>query len=187
MLTLLDALTDPTTLQTVDALSAFEQGFRDQLSDLWRRHPALGDVPAAEAERLGREAARGAVAPILWREALGEVWDTRQVVDFLGVSRQAINQRVRNGSLLGLQSRGTTLFPAWQFDPARGVVRPVVASLLAEFHSASVVEPWAVASWAMTPQTELHGIRPAELLVKDESAVYDVLVAARHSAGRMTQ
>ena len=171
----------------MDALSAFEQGFRTELGLLWRRHPELADVPVDEAERLGRAGAQSTVAPVLWRAALGEVWDTSQVTELLGVSRQSLAQRVRSGSMLGLRGRGTTLFPSWQFDSTRRAVRPIVASLLAEFRSAEGVEAWTIASWAMTPQTELRGQTPADLLTKDESAAFDVLAAARHTAARLAQ
>jgi hypothetical protein len=171
----------------MDALSAFEQGFRAELSELWRRHRGLADVPLEDAERLGRAGAQSAVAPILWRDALGEVWDTARVTEMLGVSRQALAQRVRSGSMLGLRGNGTTLFPSWQFDTSQRAVRPIVAALLAEFRSAEGVEAWTIASWAMTPQTELRGQTPAELLSKDESAEYDVLAAARHTAARLAQ
>jgi hypothetical protein len=172
----------------MDALSAFEQGFREGLAELWNRHPEIGDVPGPDAAQAGREAARQAVAPVIWRMALGEVWDTARVTELLGVSRQAVAQRVRAGTLLGLPGRGTTLFPAWQFDVARRAVRPIVAALLAEFRNEAGIESWTIASWARTPQTELRGNIPAELLAKDEPEFeYDVLAAARHSAARLAQ
>lgn len=172
----------------MDSLSAFEQGFREELTELWHRHPELGDVSGPDAVGAGREAARQAVAPVIWRMALGEVWDTGRVTEFLGVSRQALAQRVHSGTLLGLRGRGTTLFPCWQFDVARRAVRPIVAALLAEFRNEAGVESWTIASWAMTPQTELRGNTPAELLAKDEPEYeYDVLAAARHSAARLAQ
>jgi hypothetical protein len=172
----------------MDALSAFEQGFREQLAELWRRHPEIAEIPGPDAEQAGREAARQAVAPVIWRAALGEVWETGQVTELLGVSRQAVAQRVRAGTLLGLRGRGTTLFPAWQFDSQRRAVRPIVGALLAEFRTGRDTDPWTIASWAMTPQTELRGNTPAELLVKDEPEYeYDVLAGARHSAARLAQ
>jgi hypothetical protein len=171
----------------MDALAAFEDGFRAELAELWRRHPQLADVPGGEAEQLGRSGARSTVAPILWRQALGEVWDTAQVTEFLGVSRQALAQRIRSGSMLGLRGRGTTLFPSWQFDITKRAVRPIVAALVAEFRSVEGVEAWTIASWASTPQTDLRGHSPAELLAKDERAEYDVLAAAHHTAARLAQ
>lgn len=171
----------------MDALSAFEKGFREQLGAFWHRHEELGQLPAEEAERLGSEAARTAVAPVLWRLALGDLWETRQVVDLLGVSRQAIHQRVRNGSMLGLRSRGKTLFPVWQFDFDHHDVRPIVPALLAAFRAASEVEPWVVASWATTPQPELHGQTPADLLAKQAPSEFELLAAARHSAARLAE
>lgn len=171
----------------MDALAAFEDGFRTELGELWYRHPELAEVSEAEAAERGRAGARSAVAPILWLQAVGDVLDTTRVTELLGVSRQAVAQRVRSGSMLGLRGPGTTLFPAWQFDTTKRAVRPIVAALVGEFRSVEGVEAWTIASWAMTPQTELRGHTPAELLTKDETAEDDVLVAARHTAARLAQ
>lgn len=188
VLSWLDALTRRYTIGHMDALAALEKGFREQLEELWGRHPEIQTTGVAEAEEAGRGAARHAVAPIVWRSAVGDVWDTSKVTELLGVSRQALAQRIQSRTLLGLRGRGTTLYPTWQFDAERRAVRPIVAALLAEFRNAQGVEPWTVASWATTPQTELRGNTPAELLMKGAPEYeYDVLAAANHSAARLAQ
>jgi hypothetical protein len=157
------------------------------LGALRRRNPEIAFLSPEEAMRLGAEGGRAAVAPVIWRAAVGEVRDTTRVTELLGVSRQALSQRVRAGTILGLLGKGTTQFPSWQFDVERRAVRTVVPAVLAEFRSVEGIDPWAIASWATTPQTELGGQIPSELLVKDESAAYEVVAAARHTAARLAE
>src|SRR3954468_13736108 len=82
------------------------------------------DLTADAARECGRRAARFAVAPGAWARALGDYLETAEVVNVLGISRQAISKRVAAGSLIGLRSALTTYFPAWQFDAEHGTVRP---------------------------------------------------------------
>lgn len=74
-------------------------------------------------------------------------WTTPQVAHFLGISRQAINRRVKNRTLLGFSGPGVTWFPAWQFDPATEESRPEVTELLAavpETVAAQALARWSV-------------------------------------------
>lgn len=75
-----------------------------------------------------------------------DVWTTPQVAEFLGITRQAINRRVRNRKMLGYSGGGTTLFPVWQFDRENGGIRPEVDDFLAQF--AEGIEPRRIAQWA---------------------------------------
>lgn len=59
-----------------------------------------------------------------------ELWSTPQVVEFLDISRQAINRRLQTRKILGYSGSRVTLFPAWQFDVDRHAVREEVIELL---------------------------------------------------------
>ncbi|MBW1639436.1 TetR/AcrR family transcriptional regulator [Microbacterium resistens] len=76
-------------------------------------------------------------------------WATPRVAEVLGISRQAINARVRNRKLLAAPGHGVTLFPAWQFDEQTGAVRPEVAELLDAVDSGIPAE--AIARWSVSP------------------------------------
>lgn len=65
-------------------------------------------------------------ADVRWNELVGPFYDTAGLERWLGVSRQALSQRVKAGELLGLlaKSRRTTYYPVWQFN-GRDLVRGV--------------------------------------------------------------
>lgn len=145
----------------------------------------LDGVDEPEARRLGREAAEAVLGPLMWRRLLGDDrLDTTQVALLLGVTRQAVHKRVRAHALLGVPGRGTTWFPAWQFDAQGARVRPIVAPLLAAWAQAcepDAVDPSAVLAWSRTPQPELGDLSPDTWigLGKPDD---DVLDAARQAA-----
>jgi hypothetical protein len=148
----------------------------------------LDDLLPEKARDYGLRAARVAVAPIIWSQAVGERLDTGQAMELLGVTRQALAKRVQAGSLLGLPGRGTTYYPTWQFDFDRCEVRPITRQILAAFaEEVERPDPYAVAAWATTPQDEdLDGFSPAEWIVKDGDRDERVLVeAARRAAARL--
>jgi hypothetical protein len=122
---------------------------------------------------------------LLWAEAVGDRWDTTETAEFLGVTRQALHDRVKRGTLLGLPGRGVTWFPNWQFDLAARRARPVVAALLQVFRGMDrPLEPVEIASWAQVPQPDLDDVAPADWVAEgrpDEA----VVASARHSAARL--
>ncbi|MGW0017125.1 TetR/AcrR family transcriptional regulator [Rhodococcus sp. NPDC003382] len=100
-----------------------------------------------------------------------DVWTTPQVASFLGISRQAINKRVRSRKMLGYAGDGVTLFPVWQFDTENHRIHPEVPELLAAFDEK--IEPAAIALWAIT-KVDGFDLTPAELLL-DPDTEDDVL------------
>lgn len=147
------------------------------------RHDGLLDtLDQSEAEELGRRGAEAALAPLIWGEAVGERWDTTETAEFLGVSRQALHDRIRRGTLLGLPGRGTTWFPTWQFERTERQVRPVVPQLLTVFSRLTQpLQPVEVASWARQRRPELDGLSPADWIAGGRPDA-DVLTVARRSA-----
>ncbi len=169
-----------------DAEAVLYEAFHDHLGRLLVGHARLLDtIGSDEARELGRRGAEAALAPLIWGEAVGERWDTTEVAEFLGVSRQALHDRLKRGTLLGVPGRGVTWFPIWQFDLAQRRVRPVVAALLKVFRSMDrPLEPVEIASWAKVPQSDLDDVAPADW-VAESRPDQTVVTAARHSAANL--
>ena len=100
-----------------DALAVLIEEFQNRLGELATRHGIDVDGVAEDDLRVfARRGAEAAVAPLVWSAAVGDSWDTSTVAEFLGASRQALHDRVRRHTLLGIPGRGVTWFPVWQFD-----------------------------------------------------------------------
>jgi hypothetical protein len=155
-----------------DASAQIEGAFLDAVAQLVGGVPGLEDVleglEPQELRRCGREAARHALAPLIWRAAAGESLTTEQVRELWPISRQALHKRAQAGTLLGLPAGRTTLYPRWQFD-ARGALRPSVGEIVRVFRErlGDEFDPRIVASWATTRQPELRGETPADWLAGD--------------------
>lgn len=92
-----------------------------------------------------------------------------------GVSKQAVNDRVRRHRLLALRTgSGRLVYPVAQFDGER-----VVAGLsdVLDVLVPDDTEAWMVASWLTTPDPELAGRTPLEALRAGERT--EVVRAAR--------
>ncbi len=150
-----------------DAAAAFESALTELLGE---RRPHLD---AAEA---GRRAALKAVAGGMWTDAVGPFYDTVGVMTLLGgVSKQAVNDRVRRHRLLALRTgSGRLVYPVAQFDGERVVdgLSDVLDVLVPDD-----TEAWMVASWLTTPDPELAGHTPLEALRSGERT--EVVRAAR--------
>ncbi|QMU21013.1 TetR/AcrR family transcriptional regulator [Gordonia rubripertincta] len=107
-----------------------------------------------------------------------ETWTTPQVAEFLGISRQAINKRVRNRKMLGYAGSGSTLFPVWQFDIENKEIREEIPEFLAAFPED--VEPKMIANWAVTGIGE-SGRSPVELLLSPDSKEEAIGLAGAYS------
>ncbi|MBF6347948.1 helix-turn-helix transcriptional regulator [Nocardia flavorosea] len=114
----------------------------------------------------------------------GEDWTTPRVVDFLGVSRQAVNKRLHGRTILGYRDGRRTRFPAWQFDREAAEVRPEVAELLEALGDG--FEPAEVSRWTVTVIPELNAT-PAQLLLSAATKGEALRLAAqRRRAGKPT-
>lgn len=168
-----------------DAYVQLEAAFEAGVAELVKVAPELDSLlqrlAPEQLDRYGREAARQALASLVWRAAAGDVLTTEQVRVALGVSRQALHKRVEAGTLLGLPGEQTTLYPTWQFSGSQ--VRPVVSDVIRVFRErlADEYDPRVVASWATTRQPELGGATPAEWLASGRDA--EPVVTAAERAG----
>lgn len=93
-----------------------------------------------------------------WDEQIGPFYDTAGLTRLLAVSKQALFDRVRRGTLLAVTTNdGHVLYPAFQWyghEPAPGVT-----SALAAFRSTEV-DGWTVAAWFTTAAAALGGATP---------------------------
>lgn len=171
----------------MDTIGAIEEGLRQELGrdpKLWRLLENLSDEEALE---LGREAGRAALLPVVLRSMLGEDrFDTTAAARLLEVTRQALHKRVQAGRLLGVPGRGTTWYPAWQFDINKRALRPNAQAALAAWVDVlgTSFDPETVLSWANTPQPELADQTPAEW-IESERDEAPVVEAARKAARKL--
>ena len=146
-----------------ELLAAIEDAVDRRLHDVQRRGgdvEALGD-PDELAERM---AATLPVAAHPFDVDLGPFYDTTGLSRWWSVSRQALADRVRRGTLLACRtSDGHLIYPAFQF--ARdGSVRPGIADVIAVF-ARSGVDGWTAAVWLTTPSPVFDGDSAVDHLV----------------------
>lgn len=158
------------------------------LTELTRRDPDGAVLDRSDdLHHLAERAADQIIdAASVWIEHLGHFYDTSGVATLLGrsgepISRQAVHQRK---GLLGLTTgNGKTVYPAFQFRAQRPA--PGLADVLAELPE-TLVSPWTVASWLRTPDVDLDGQAPIDVLFESgpegRTAVLD---AARDWAAAM--
>jgi hypothetical protein len=117
-------------------------------------------------------------------ELVGPCYRTSGVQTVLGrhrgrrVTKQAIDDRRRRGTLLALQtSDHVWVYPVWQFADAE--VRPEVSRLLDVFGDSP---RWSVAGWFCTPALDLHGATPLAWLDNGGAFADAESLAARTAA-----
>lgn len=90
--------------------------------------------------------------------------------------RQYANKQREAGTLLGVPVKNMYLYPAFQFDPSRRAIHPVVGRInqLLDAHS----DPWGVASWWITPKEGLDGRRPIDLVGTSDEKDLETLANA---------
>jgi hypothetical protein len=174
-----------------DFYAQLEEGFRRGLFDLdddGRVVAILQQRSPEELVQAGRLAAQLAVARFLWDAKLGPMLETGEVIDRLGISRQAVAKAVDAGRLIALPAGKTRRFPVWQFNFGDRVeIRPAVAEIIAAFREVyPEVRPLQIASWAMTAQPELKEMTPAVWLDRAED-LDPLLVAAQRAAWGLAQ
>lgn len=104
-----------------------------------------------------------------WVEHLGSFYDSEGVAKLLSrtgtpISRQAVHKR--RGLLALTTGSGQVVYPAFQFDGRRLV--PGLTAVLDQLPE-GVVSRWTVASWLVSPDAELDGARPVDVL-RDQGA-----------------
>lgn len=122
-------------------------------------------------------------------EELGPFYDTAGVSRWLGITRQALHQKVKAGQLLALTTGdGQRLYPAWQFAPDGRPLTGLVDVL--RVLNPAAADAWTVAVWLTRP-LETSGGRSAVDVMRSLKPVgprgpeWDGLIAeAREDASR---
>ena len=182
-----DGLTRVAHTGLVDTFAAIEEGLRQELSRDKRLWTLVEHVSEEEALELGREAARAVLGPVLLRDLLGEDrFDTSAAARLLQVTRQALHKRARAGRLLGVHGRGTTWYPAWQFDLNERRIRPSAQAAFVAWVEVlgPAFDPETVLAWANSPQPELSDQTPAEW-IQNAGAEHHLVNSARRAARRL--
>jgi hypothetical protein len=130
---------------------------------------------------LGRRGALLAAADLVWARHLGPSYETKQVRELLGSSRQAVHERAKRGTLLALRGGdGQPRFPAFQFGPT-GKPLPALGEILDVLRPVAA-SPYTIASWFVTEDAELEGKTPAEWLREGRDPDHALRAAGRYAA-----
>ncbi len=132
-----------------------------------RRGVPLGIDPAAyelsgkaKALALGRRIAEQDL------RAAGGAYDLPQVEELLAISRQAIDRKVKDGSILAVPGPANRRrYPAVQFTPDG-----LLPGLKQAFAALGSDSPWYRLNWLVNPDPRLGGRAPAELLAAGQVA-----------------
>ena len=122
-------------------------------------HERLGGVSSEDARQLDPAwiaaamlSAMPAAHPF---ERLGPFFDTAGLVSWLGISRQAIHQKVAARQILApTTADDQRVYPAWQFSPS-GTMLPGLVPVLKVLLAAT--DPWTAALWLTAPSEVLGG------------------------------
>ena len=97
-------------------------------------------------------------------ELLAPFWSSSKLQTEFGTIRQALDSRMKVGSLLGLKTGdGQLVFPVFQFIRSRRgalTVRPGVIEMLKVARDSTDYEPWTFATLLLTPASELDDRTP---------------------------
>ena len=119
-------------------------------------------------------------------EPLAPFYDTAGLVSWLGISRQALFDRVRRGTVLACRtSDGHLVYPSLQFG-RNGQVRPGVQDAVGVLTRAGA-DGWTIGAWLTTPSQVFEGHSAVDYLVvhrSSASAVAHVARSAAHDAAR---
>lgn len=177
-------ITARNAVSTGELLNAVERRLEQRATELavqGRSLRSLGDLDEM-ADRM--VAALPSVHP--YDTAFGPFYDTTGLAAWLGVTRQALADRVRRGTLLACRSaEGHLLYPVLQFG-RNAEVRPGVVDAVGILGRAGA-DGWTVATWLTTPSPVFAGQSAVDHLVlhrSSQAAVDLVVTAAEADASR---
>lgn len=166
--------------EVADALSTAVRNRLVHLGEAGSPIERLGD-PGEIAEQWS---ALLPIQPSPLAELTGPFYDTAGLRRWLGISRQALDSRIRNRTVLALATgSGQRVYPAWQWRPDRTPV-PHLAVVL-KVLLAGARDPWTVALWLTAPVDHGDGRTVAAWQWLDEGAdPASVLAEASTDAAR---
>jgi len=155
----------------------------EHLEQLLTHAAARGVEPSAlgSPQEVARRMMRTIPEPSPWARVLGPVYTTASLRPLLGgVSRQAIEDRIKRGTLLALTTADRKrVFPAFQFDDDFRPI-PGLSDVLAALRPAG--EDWTIASWLTHPHPGLGDTAPIEWLRAGHPA--DRVLAIAQTTGK---
>jgi hypothetical protein len=133
---------------------------RESLLDIEKRYRANGrSVAELGIDEVAQRMASAVPAPSPVNDKIGPFYRTDQVVSLLGITRQAVNERLRKRTILGMQTRdGVWVYPVFQFEN-RGILGKL-PEVLRSFDPRA--DRWAVAAWLVSKDVRLGGERPLD-------------------------
>lgn len=169
----------PATVGAVDALAeAVRRRVLERQAELRAqgRELELGEVDELADRML---AALPTVHPL--DQPLGPFYDTSGLVAWLGISRQAVFDRVRRGTVLACRTEdGHLLYPSLQFGRS-GQVRAGVQEAVGAFTRRGV-DGWSIGTWLITPAEPFEGHSAVDYLVVHRSSSSAVAWVAQCAA-----
>lgn len=166
----------------MDAFSAVCHAFEEELRYYPDLFKDLDNGNPEDALELGRDAARAVIGPLLMRQLLGDDrLDTGDAATLLGVTRQALHKRARTGGILAVPGRGTTWYPAWQFDFNGHAVRPTLSYVLRDWVRilGDHYDPETFLAWSVSEQPDLESMSPREWITEGRDPDQVAAVARR--------
>jgi excisionase family DNA binding protein len=150
--TALDAVPASVRRHFIEAVA--DDGHGDLDPSLWGPGPSAADVRSAALQGLKDDF-------VARRELLRASLSRAEVAELLGVSSQAVLDRLTDGELIGLKEGREWRIPMWQLHPGapRGFL-PALAELRRAFPGGLV----ALSRWATAPHVDLGGMTPADAL-----------------------
>lgn len=141
----------------------------------------LGDVDDLADRML---AALPTVHPL--DQPLGPFYDTAGLVAWLGISRQALFDRVQRGTVLACRTAdGHLVYPSLQFG-RHGAVRPGIQDAVGAFVRRGV-DGWSIGAWLTTPSEVFDGHSAVDYLVVHRSSPTAVARVASRAVADATQ
>jgi hypothetical protein len=123
--------------------------------------------------------ARGAEQKLDLLKEAGGALPVSDVAKLLGISRQAVDKRRREGKLLAIARGADYAYPACQFEGD-----DVVPGLPEILGARGLQHPWAALAFLVTPEDQLGGRSPLEALRRKDAKLKDVTIRlARAAAG----
>jgi excisionase family DNA binding protein len=151
---ILETLRDAVDIAIADARPA-----RDGLDpEDWGAAPSTAQLRAA---RKVKERARKAALAAVLEDALTR----EQAAEQLGVTPQAVSERMKAGKLTSVRRGREWRFPAWQFGEDDALAG------LAQLVAAWPGTPVALSIWATKPATDLGGRTPAQEMNRRDGAL----------------
>jgi hypothetical protein len=123
---------------------------------------------------------------VQWLEQLGAFYDAPAVRTLLGGEGEPVNLeavRESKGLMVLTTGAGQVIYPAFQFRDR--LLAPGLDRVLVELPE-SLVSRWSLASWLISAESDLEGVRPIDVLFDQGPAGVDAVVhAARTWAAQL--